>query len=97
VYLPHPAIAPWVAAFIDEAAAFPNGRQDDQVDAMTQPPTRLRSTYTGLYTPGAKITVNPFENVKSFNDVTQTSPGWVGRRSSALAKGVPGGPPLFVL
>jgi predicted phage terminase large subunit-like protein len=61
VYLPHPAIAPWVAAFIDEAAAFPNGRHDDQVDAMTQALTRLRSTYTGLYTPEAKITANPFE------------------------------------
>jgi predicted phage terminase large subunit-like protein len=26
----------WVAAFIEEAAAFPHGRHDDQVDAMTQ-------------------------------------------------------------
>ena len=34
VYLP--ADAPWVPGFIEEAAAFPNGAHDDQVDAMTQ-------------------------------------------------------------
>ena len=36
VYLPHPLQAPWVYDFIEEAAAFPNGAHDDQVDAMTQ-------------------------------------------------------------
>ena len=36
VYLPHPHIATWVNDFIEECAAFPNGRHDDQVDAMTQ-------------------------------------------------------------
>ena len=36
VYLPHPAIRPWVNDFIEECAAFPNGAHDDQVDAMTQ-------------------------------------------------------------
>ena len=36
VYLPHPGYAPWVADFIEECAAFPNGAHDDQVDAMTQ-------------------------------------------------------------
>ena len=41
VYLPHPAIAPWVEAFIEECAAFPNGRHDDQVDQMTQALVRL--------------------------------------------------------
>lgn len=38
VYLPH---EPWVEAFIDECAAFPSGRHDDQVDAMTQALRRL--------------------------------------------------------
>ena len=32
VYLPHPAIAPWVEGFIDECSSFPNGKYDDQVD-----------------------------------------------------------------
>ena len=36
VYLPHPMLVPWVEALLEEMAAFPNGRHDDQVDAMTQ-------------------------------------------------------------
>ncbi len=36
VYLPDPSIAPWINAFIEECAAFPNGTFDDQVDAMSQ-------------------------------------------------------------
>jgi predicted phage terminase large subunit-like protein len=32
-FLPHPKIAPWVDAFINECAAFPAGVNDDQVDA----------------------------------------------------------------
>jgi predicted phage terminase large subunit-like protein len=36
VYLPHPAIAPWVEAFLTECTTFPNASHDDQVDAMTQ-------------------------------------------------------------
>jgi len=42
VYLPHPAIAPWVESFIDECGSFPNGKYDDQVDQMTQALNRLR-------------------------------------------------------
>lgn len=34
VYLPEGA--PWVQDFVEECAAFPNGTNDDQVDAMTQ-------------------------------------------------------------
>jgi predicted phage terminase large subunit-like protein len=41
VYLPHPAFAEWVAAFIDEAATFPRGAHDDQVDACSQALNRL--------------------------------------------------------
>lgn len=40
VYLPHPAIAPWVndgkESFIEEAGKFPYGAYNDQVDGMTQ-------------------------------------------------------------
>ncbi len=36
VYLPHPDFAPWVNDFIEECVQFPNGANDDQVDAMTQ-------------------------------------------------------------
>jgi len=41
VYLPDPSIAPWVHDFIEECAAFPNGANDDQVDAMSQALMRL--------------------------------------------------------
>ena len=41
MYLPDPGIAPWVHDFIEECAAFPNGANDDQVDAMSQALMRL--------------------------------------------------------
>src|SRR5579863_1526962 len=40
-YLPHPKLAPWVDAFINECAAFPAGVNDDQVDAWSQGAKRL--------------------------------------------------------
>ena len=43
VYLPHPLRAHWVEDFIEECAAFPQGRYDDQVDAMSQALLRTRS------------------------------------------------------
>ncbi len=36
VYLPHPALYPWVNDFVTNCAAFPNGSHDDDVDAFTQ-------------------------------------------------------------
>jgi predicted phage terminase large subunit-like protein len=44
VFLPHPAIAPWVFDFIEEHAVFPNGAFDDQVDGTTQALLRLART-----------------------------------------------------
>lgn len=44
VHLPAPELAPWVGEFIEEAAAFPNGAHDDQVDAASQALTRLLLT-----------------------------------------------------
>ena len=41
VYLPSPEIAPWIGAFIEEAAGFPTAAHDDQVDAMSQALNRL--------------------------------------------------------
>ena len=41
VHLPHPSLAPWVEGFIEECAAFPHGRYDDQVDQMTQALVRV--------------------------------------------------------
>lgn len=41
VELPDPQLHPFVRDLIEEAAAFPNGSHDDQVDAMTQALHRL--------------------------------------------------------
>src|SRR5579871_990873 len=48
VFLPHPAIAPWVDGFIEECAIFPNGRHDNQVDQMTQALRRIRTKPTRI-------------------------------------------------
>lgn len=44
VHLPTARIAPWVSDLIEEAAAFPNATNDDQVDALTQALTHLAVT-----------------------------------------------------
>lgn len=36
VFIPDPIIAGWVSDYIEEFAVFPNGNNDDQVDATTQ-------------------------------------------------------------
>lgn len=41
VWLPHPAMFPWVLTFLTECARFPKGKNDDQVDSMTQALQRL--------------------------------------------------------
>ncbi len=41
VHVPADGLASWVGAFIEEAAAFPLGKHDDQVDAFSQGVSRL--------------------------------------------------------
>jgi predicted phage terminase large subunit-like protein len=60
VYLPHPSIAPWVEALIEETAVFPHGRHDDQVDALTQALNRLRQTSGIFRVPESQIVIDPF-------------------------------------
>jgi predicted phage terminase large subunit-like protein len=60
IYLPHPALYPWVEEFIAEATTFPNGRNDDQVDAMTQALHHLRSIRANFGVPESQIIVPPF-------------------------------------
>ncbi len=43
-----PADAPWLADLEDELASFPNGLNDDQVDALTQALNRLRGSADDL-------------------------------------------------
>jgi predicted phage terminase large subunit-like protein len=44
VFLPDPAIAPWVHDLIEECASFPNGANDDQVDCLSQALNWLQTT-----------------------------------------------------
>lgn len=46
IHLPAAHAAPWVGDLIEEAAAFPSGTHDDQVDALTQAVTRLALAQT---------------------------------------------------
>jgi predicted phage terminase large subunit-like protein len=41
VFLPESKIAPWIEGLVDEAASFPNGVHDDQVDTLTQALNRI--------------------------------------------------------
>lgn len=41
VFLPSAELAPWVGDFIDEAAMFPNGHNDDSIDTMSQALNRM--------------------------------------------------------
>lgn len=41
VYFPEPHSTPWVFALMEELMAFPKGRHDDQVDALTQALNKL--------------------------------------------------------
>src|ERR1039457_4248546 len=60
VYLPHPAIAPWVEDLIEECAAFPCAAHDDQVDALTQALNRLHGVSRRIYTvQESEIAVDP--------------------------------------
>jgi predicted phage terminase large subunit-like protein len=36
VFLPHPMVHPWTNLFIEQCAAFPNGKNDDLVDECSQ-------------------------------------------------------------
>jgi predicted phage terminase large subunit-like protein len=49
LYLPHPAIAPWVEDYVAEFAVFPKGAHDDRVDATVYAVRRL----TENHLPGA--------------------------------------------
>jgi predicted phage terminase large subunit-like protein len=57
VYLPHPSLAPWVDALIEECAAFPNAAYDDQVDALTQALNRMGNKPT----PNVRRTAEPWQ------------------------------------
>ncbi len=48
VFLPHPLLADWVPAFVEELCRFPKAQHDDQVDAMSQALLKLYSSVPKL-------------------------------------------------
>jgi len=46
--------------YLAETDAFPNGRHDDQVDAMTQALNRMRTSYGNFSVPESQIVEDPF-------------------------------------
>lgn len=42
LYLPEASLQPWVSDYVEECASFPNGANDDQVDATSQALRRIR-------------------------------------------------------
>jgi predicted phage terminase large subunit-like protein len=61
VYLPHPDYCPWVRDFIEECAAFPYGRHDDWVDAMTQALIQLTKYPRRIIEPVEEDEDDPYE------------------------------------
>jgi predicted phage terminase large subunit-like protein len=44
VWLPDPSIAPWIGDWLQEVCAFPSGKHDDAIDAMTMALIRFRDS-----------------------------------------------------
>lgn len=77
-------IAPdWVASLIDEGAAFPNGKYDDQVDAFSQAINWAagKPTSTGMrfFVPRGRIPTNPY----ALGLASPTSPAPYRRHTAA--------------
>jgi predicted phage terminase large subunit-like protein len=63
VWIPDQSIAPWADDFVEEAVVFPNGANDDQVDAMTMALSRFstRSSNLGIEIPTGGQRQSPWE------------------------------------
>lgn len=48
VYLPRPEVAPWITEFVEECAVYPNGSNDDQLDAMVHALTYFQPQAWGV-------------------------------------------------
>jgi predicted phage terminase large subunit-like protein len=68
VYLPHPAIAPWVDEFVEQFSAFPNAAHDDDVDAATQSLLKLGANESKALFPSFSraVHVRQLEHTKDY-------------------------------
>jgi predicted phage terminase large subunit-like protein len=48
VFLPHPVMSSWTETFVVEHSTFPNGANDDQVDATSQALKRMEAGGAGV-------------------------------------------------
>src|SRR6185312_613790 len=92
VFLPHPSLYDWVTGFIEELAAFPNGRNDDQVDCASQALRRLADSVALSAAPEFRVTPRKGEPNTACHvereSVMQIAPWW--RRYIAVAPGARG-------
>ena len=56
VYLPHESYSPWIKGFVEEWRMFPNGANDDQVDASVQAIYTFEETPTLIITDIGSVT-----------------------------------------
>jgi predicted phage terminase large subunit-like protein len=86
VYLPHPADPGngWVTDLLSELRNFPHDSSDDQVDALTQALTRLRTGGRGQVTvPGSSTVIGPaggWSAALANRNITQTAKTDLSRR-----------------
>lgn len=87
VWLPDPTKidAPWVADFIDELMRFPRGKNDDQVDAMTQMLAQIGIHQSVAPDPTAE------EYVEAFGEAALKHEYQQGHRVRSIGRGSLGG------
>jgi predicted phage terminase large subunit-like protein len=88
VYLPSPTTTPWVNDFIFEHSAFPNGANDDQVDATTQALNYLspQGRYAERDSFLDSMQVPSFSNTQELYN--QQFSKWANKRKSMLEKSI---------
>lgn len=71
VYLPHPSLFKWVDGFLLESGHFPYGKNDDQVDQMTQALKRMLVGAvrhgTASYSPSVNVAASEYGAIERAN------------------------------
>lgn len=79
VFIPRQAVAPWVGDFVDECASFPKGKNDDDVDAMSQALNKLVFFFSDI--PNEVVLPGKF-----YSDEEKKDLGYAGRRIARPGK-----------
>ncbi len=89
VFLPDPSECLWVHDFIEECAAFPNGRNDDQVDTMSQALYHMMTIGSTMFPPGivdqnSRPSPPPYDDTVEYHGVIGASQN----RNAPIAFGI---------